>query len=653
MFLSEEDLRRVVWLSDPALSPDGKTAVYVRAPSDRRTGRNVPMLMEISLPDGRPVPVSGATKRQHSPRFSPDGAYLAFCSDDEKIDRLYIKDLSTMEERRLTSFGVTDYAWSPDGRRIAACVPLYRDRRGHPMTVETPEGYDAWKREMAHAPRFTEKLMYKLDEAFGFLDGTAGALYLIDPARGTAEKLAEGERPFALPSFSSDGNRLYYYARTGEREKSLQYELFSLELSNGESRRIDCLRPVSALMPVPEMDRFPVYAGFREETGCTEFFLIDREQGREIPLLRDGQTEGADPALIGDDRNGSMGPPVRTGSDGMLYYLTARSGRVILTDLNGRVCLSGGCIQGFSDIRGSTLVYLKSRPDHPGELFFADLQTGEEKCLTHENDWIDGYDTALPEKVCAEFKDHNVNGWALLPAGEGSCPAVLYIHGGPECFYGEDIFFYEAQSLRSRGFAVLWCNPRGSAGFGRGYLSGAYGQEAADDLMKFTDACIRRFPRIDPERLGVTGGSYGGYMTNKLTLMTDRFKACAAQRTWIDPATSYGTGDMGFMSGSGQTDFREYMLNRARGCMLRDIRSLNTPTLILHGDADVRCGEEQSDQLFNVIRALRPEIPCRMVVFPGENHSLTRTGLMHNRIRHMLEIRMWMERFLKEQESGK
>ena len=169
--------------------------------------------------------------------------------------------------------------------------------------------------------------------------------------------------------------------------------------------------------------------------------------------------------------------------------------------------------------------------------------------------------------------------------------------------------------------------------------------------MAFVDLVLDTYPQVDKKRLGVTGGSYGGYMTNKLTLLTDRFKAAAAQRTWIDPATSYGTGDMGFMSGSGQTDFRAYMLNRAKGSVLRDIQKLNTPTLILHGEKDVRCGEEQADQLFNMIRAIRLEVPCRLVVFPGENHSLTRTGLMHSRIRHMLEIRWWMEKYLKGQEK--
>ena len=651
MKLCEEDLRRVVWLSDPALSPDGETAVYVRAESDYRTGQNVPALMEISLSSGTSVPVSALTRRQHTPRFSPDGTFLAFCSDDEKVSRLYVKNRITGEEKQLTKFGITDMAWSPDGKTLAVCVPVPRDRKGCPVRVESREEYEAWKRETDHAPRFTERLMYKWDEARGFPDGSAGALVLIDPVRGTSVQLEERDVSFSLPSFSSDGTKLYYYACTGEREKAFSPKLYCLDLQSRESREMQTKHPVSAVMPVPEIDGCPVCAGFSEENRRTEFFVIDERNGQETPLLPPDGTEGADPALIGDDRNGSMGFPARLDENGTLWYLTAREGRIFLCG-GGKEILSGGCIQGFSEIRNGRLVFLKSAPDHPGELYLKDCRTGVETRLTRENDWIRDFEPALPEKITVSAEGHALHGWALLPEGTEPCPAVLYIHGGPECFYGEDIFFFEAQSLRSAGFAVLWCNPRGSAGYGASWLDGAYGQEAADDLLAFADACAERFSRIDPDRLGVTGGSYGGYMTNKLTLMTDRFKAAAAQRTWINPATSYGTGDMGFLSGSGQTDFRAYMLDRARGSILRDLPKLNTPTLILHGEKDVRCGEEQADQLFNMIRAVRPQAPCRLVVFPGENHSLTRTGLMHNRVRHMLEIRLWMEKYLKGRETA-
>ncbi len=650
--LCEEDLRKVVWLSEPSLSPDGKTAVAVRAQSDYRTGKNVPVLMEISVITGEQKPVSRLTERQTSPLFSPDGAYLAFCSDDRKVNRLYVKDLKTGEEKQLTPSGVTDFSWSPDGKRLAVCLDRRFDRQGKAMPAATETEYDAWKREMNHAPRITEKLMYKMDEAFGFLDGTLSSLCLIDRENGRIRELLAPAFPISLPAFSADGTRLYFYGRPLERERSMTWKLFRFSFADGEYREIPTAHPVVAAMPVPERNGLPIYAGYSEDNGRTELYIIDEAQKKELPLLPDDGTEGIDPAVIGDDRNGSMGYPVRQDERGLLYFLNAKAGRVFVSDERGREILSGGCVQAFSAPVRDQAVFLRSRPDHPGELFWKDIKTGEEKRLTGENDWIEEYEKAMPEKITLSEEGHTVRGWALLPEGDGSCPAVMYIHGGPDCFYGEDIFFFEALSLRSAGFAVLWCNPRGSAGYGKGFTDGAYGREAVDDLLHFADACAVKHPRIDLSRLGVTGGSYGGYMTNKLTMHTDRFKAAAAQRTWIDPATSYGTGDMGFISGSGKTDFRAYMLDRARNSVLKDILKLNTPTLILHGERDLRCGEEQADQVFNMIRVLRPDVPCRLVVFPGENHSLTRTGLMHNRIRHMLEIRRWMEKYLNGKEDA-
>ena len=649
--LCEEDLRQVVWLSEPELSPEGDRAAYTRAVSDDRSGKNIPRVMEVSLPNGEARPASETTKRQHMPRYSPDGAYLAFLSDDHKVDRLYVKEIKTGQEREITGFSVSEYAWSPDGRRIAACVPLPKDRRGNPMAVTNEAEYDAWRREMDHAPRFTEALMYKLDEAFGFLDGSGAALYLIDIPTGGVRPLFSEDNPIASPAFSADGEKIYCFCRLHSREESLKWTIIRYDPATGSRREIPAKHAVSAGVPVFEKNGRPVYAGYSEETNRTELFLVDENADRDIPLLSPDGCEGVDPAIIGDDRNGGMGCPVRTDGQGNIYFLSGKDGRMFVSDIAGKEALSGGCIQGFSAPERGSAVFLRSSSVHPGELYLKNMNTGEETRLTRDNDWILDYGAAQPEKITVEQDSHTVHGWALLPEGSEACPAVLYIHGGPECFFGEDIFFFEAQSLRAAGFAVLWCNPRGSAGYGPEYLKGAYGQEAVDDLMGFVDACLARYPRIDGKRLGVTGGSYGGYMTNKLTLKTDRFRAAAAQRTWIDPATSYGTGDMGFMSGSGKTDFREYMLNRAQGSILRDIRKLHTPTLILHGEKDVRCGEEQADQLFNVIRALRPEVPCRLVLFPGENHGLTRTGLMHHRIRHMLEIRQWMERFLGKEDA--
>ena len=641
--LCEEDLRRVVWLSDPALSPDGAWTAFVRSTSDYATGRMQPRLMLLCNATGQMGPASRETSAQNCPRFSPDGHFLAFLSMDTPFPQVWIRDMQDGSEEQCTFFrwGVKEYAWSPDSSCLAVCVPVCPGM--DPFPEMTAREAELFLEKEKHAPRVTDELMYKLDEAGGFFSGRDCRLYEVDVEGESCEILA-GENWRAEKPVYADRKRVFFLGYPHGREKRLVPELCLA--GAGNVTQLETQHAVSAAAaPIPAENGI-IYAGESREHGRTELFL--RTDSGETALMESISGEGIAPAVLGDDRAKETGQILGASEDGDMFVLTAREAQMCVCRLSdGQHILEHGCIQAFAPPRKGKLVFLRSSACHPAALYELDLKTGTERLLADENAWTENMDWALPVHV-----DAPVPGWVLMPPGDLPCPGILYVHGGPECFYGEDIFFFEAQSLCSAGYAVMYCNPRGSAGYGPEHMEGAYGREAVDDLLGFADACVKRFPRIDSARIGVTGGSYGGYMTNKLTLLTDRFRAAAAQRTWISPVTSYGTGDMGFISGSGQTDFRAYMIRRAKNSVLKDIRKLNTPTLVLHGENDVRCGVEQADQLFNCIRALRPDVPCRLVIFPGENHDLTRSGLMHNRIRHMLEIRQWMDRFLKEEENA-
>jgi dipeptidyl aminopeptidase/acylaminoacyl peptidase len=264
-----------------------------------------------------------------------------------------------------------------------------------------------------------------------------------------------------------------------------------------------------------------------------------------------------------------------------------------------------------------------------------------------------------PVEMWANSKDGacEIHGYVIPPAAldEGkTCPAVLDIHGGPEIYYTAG-FWFEFQMLSAAGLAVIYCDPRGSTGYGREFAKGEYswGDASYDDLMAFVDAAIERFPAIDPNRLGVTGGSYGGLMTNRIIGKTDRFKAAVSQRTFSNPATSYGTGDMGFVSESPEKPrtFADYMANRVRRGSVTKIDAMKTPLLLLHGELDYRCTMEQSEQMFIPLKDRHPEVPVRMVIFPGENHNLTRTGRMHFQIAHLREMIDWFVQHLGEKEG--
>jgi acylaminoacyl-peptidase len=264
----------------------------------------------------------------------------------------------------------------------------------------------------------------------------------------------------------------------------------------------------------------------------------------------------------------------------------------------------------------------------------------------------DSYALSKPEHL--SFTDADgfvVDGWVMRPAGyvPGSAyPAILNIHGGPKGAFG-DIFFHEMQYWAGQGYFVLYCNPRGSSGKGNAFaeLRGAYGTYDYDDLMRFTDLCLERYPDIDQARLGVTGGSYGGFMTNWIIGHTSRFKAAASQRSISNWISFAGTSDIGYLFAEDQIaasveDAPEKLWWHSP---LRCARRAVTPTLFIHSDEDYRCWIAEGYQMFTALR--KRGVDTRMCVFHGENHELSRSGKPQHRLRRLSEITAWFDQRLK------
>jgi dipeptidyl aminopeptidase/acylaminoacyl peptidase len=175
----------------------------------------------------------------------------------------------------------------------------------------------------------------------------------------------------------------------------------------------------------------------------------------------------------------------------------------------------------------------------------------------------------------------------------------------------------------------------------------AYGPEVIDEIQSFLKEALKRYPQIDANRIGVTGSGYAGFLTHRLISETADFAAAVVQRAWVNPASSYGLGDMEFYREElEEKTFQEFMENRVRKSILKNIRKVQIPVLLLHGEADQICALEQSEQVYHLLRSMHPELPVRIVIFPGEGHDLLQNGLMHNRIRHMQELVAWFETYL-------
>jgi len=278
---------------------------------------------------------------------------------------------------------------------------------------------------------------------------------------------------------------------------------------------------------------------------------------------------------------------------------------------------------------------------------FYKVENNEIKKLTSFNEEVmKDYYVAKPEKLTVR-KAVDIDGWVLKPIGfdaNKKYPAILDIHGGPKTAYGI-VYYHEMQYWASKGYFVMYCNPRGSDGKGNQFadLRHQFGGIDYQDIMAFVDLVLETYPSIDPQRLGVTGGSYGGYMTNWIIGQTDRFKAAATQRSISNWISEVGVSDYGI-------DFPiEQEFGDVRNCAgelwgmspLKFVNNAKTPTLFIHSTEDYRCPVPEALQLYTALTCNGVE--TRMCLFKGENHELSRSGKPTHRIRRLQEITDWMD----------
>ena len=494
---------------------------------------------------------------------------------------------------------------------------------------------------------------------------------LVDLTSGEQKVFASGRMETMEtihPSLSHDGKTVAFYGYPYDGAKGLDVELFTCD-ENGEN-----LTQISTDAGIYG-DHEPAFTA--DDSGIVSMVFADFDDGScvELPVLFDlsdkshrcliGEWDeslchGVHPLAAGALEYGDKSPYFQLTKDGKyLYFQTGLYGRYSLcrVEIAKDVCPVEMVIEGHTDLQefamneSGQIVTVQADWLHPTEIFM------DGKKLTDSNPWLSEYALSDIEEHWLTSKDGKakLQYFLVKPIDfeEGKrYPAVLDIKGGPTTMYGMT-FWHEFQALSSAGMAVIFGNPRGSTGFGREYCANGicWGAGAMDDLLQFVEDAVS-FGFIDEKRVGVTGGSYGGYMTNKLIGRTDVFAAAVTQRCLANTATSYGTGDMGFVSSRPIPDhfhMLAYLEDRARGNIISYIDHYKVPLLILHAYEDYRCGFEQAEQVFIPMKERNPEIPCRMVMFPGENHGMTRSGKLYHQVQHLQQMTNWFVKYLIEE----
>ncbi|MDP9750866.1 MULTISPECIES: alpha/beta hydrolase family protein [Thermoanaerobacter] len=338
-----------------------------------------------------------------------------------------------------------------------------------------------------------------------------------------------------------------------------------------------------------------------------------------------------------------------------LYFISTERYNAYLNRINlegkiEKVIDKDGSVDMF-DVCGDDILFIGFRGLKLLELY--EYKDGQEIQITDFNEWVQKEKKlSKPERVEVEIRPgHFIDGWVIKPIDyeEGKkYPAILDIHGGPKTVYGE-IYFHEMQYWAAEGYFVFFCNPVGSDGRGNEFadIRGKYGTIDYEDIMKFTDYVLENYKDIDSERVGVTGGSYGGFMTNWIIGHTDRFKAAVSQRSISNWFTEFGTTDIGYyfvpdqVGGTPWDNFEKYWDNSP----LKYADKVKTPTLFLHSDEDYRCWLAEALQMFMALKYFGVE--SKLVICHGENHDLSRSGKPKHRIRRLKEITDWFNKYLK------
>ncbi len=437
---------------------------------------------------------------------------------------------------------------------------------------------------------------------------------------------------------------------------SLTNELLIYDIAANEISRLTASTPMRHDSAHFLADNMIIYTGsemkFYGMNENAKFFI------RDLTAL---EPQCLTPALDISVTN-SVGSDCRYGSSvieqadqGYLYFVSTEGDSSLLNriDCSGKIeklTAGNGTIDAISIYAGNIL-FIGMKIDQPQELF--KLEAAAAKPVTRMNQWVQAErQIALPEKICVETSAGiTIDGWLIKPVDfepAQKYPALLSIHGGPKTVYGA-AFFHDMQYLAGMGYIVFFCNPRGSDGKGNAFadIRGNYGGIDYHDLMTFTDEVIRQCPFIDPERLGVIGGSYGGYMTNWIIGHTDRFKAAVSERSIANWTSKFCTTDIGYYFVEDQIAATPWSNQEKlwQHSPLRYANQVRTPTLFLHAAEDYRCWLAEGLQMFTALKFHGVE--ARLCLFKGENHNLSRSGKPKHRLRRLQEITSWFNRHLK------
>lgn len=626
-----------------------------------------------------------------SPQFSPDGTKIAFTvsvpdlGSNGYLADLYLYDLETKSVSRITAGGdAKTWAWTPDNTLLFSAARTEAEKRDKENGIThlyeiSPSGGEAACRASVPAVitgihllpdgrylltirhdnyKDTRKKSYEVFDELPFW-GNGQGYTNAKRNRYAVYDLKSGDLTYVddewtnCSQYSVFGNLLLYKAYPWKQSvMGIRPGVYLYDLATGE--KVTLIVPDSIRTGVVSLldEKTAIIAAtddsYKDTTKYCDFYRMNLADG-SMELIHPYESSIGISSVGSDSRFGS-GQTFKA-VNGEFYYVSTVGDFSHLYKISRDGTVSDPLTEGSScdsfDLANGHIASMEFCGMQIAELFVDGVQ------VTHMNDWLtEEYDVRTPEAFTFTASDgYEIHGWVLKPAGyeeEKSYPGILNIHGGPRTVYS-DVYYHEMQMWANRGYFVFFCNPRGSDGRGTdfGNINGLYGTVDYQNLMDFTDEVLKRYPMIDASRLGVAGGSYGGFMTNWIIGHTDRFHAAASQRSISNWVSFEHNSDIGhtFILNNQGGNTRTNVELLWKQSPLQFAPNCKTPTLFIHSDEDYRCYMAEGIAMFSAIK--RNGCPAKLCLFHGENHELSRSGKPENRIDRMREIIEWMDTYLR------
>ncbi|MGH8923948.1 MAG: S9 family peptidase [Acidimicrobiia bacterium] len=619
------DLALLAVPSDPQIHPDGVRVAFVisRLDLEDDTYRR-----QIHVHHGEGESPFTAGPIDSMPRWAPDGQHLAFlrATDLKKpIAQVWVMPADGGEAREVTDFslGVEYLVWSPDGKSLAVAAKAY-----------TEDQEDLSEEERGRRPKRISRFPYRYDGR-GWLHDRRRQVWIVDAAGDDQpRRLTEGDYDEMFPAWHPGSDRVAIVTDRHPRQ-GLEPGSDLVEVTL-DGRLREAAPRGRWLAPLYRPDGTMFGIGGPE----VDYPRLDHLW----------QLDGMEDVTAAIDRSiysltAALSPPVWRGDT--VYSVVEDSGRVELCRFGGeieRIIDGERQVTGFDVSDSGRVVATVTDSTHPGKL--VQVVDGAERVIAAFGGEIESK-LVSPTHWRVTSEGVEIDVWAFVPEGAGRLPVLVNIHGGPATQYGFG-FFDEFQVYAGAGYGVVACNPRGSSGrgldFARAVREDGWGTVDVNDVTAALESALDRFPQLDPERVGIMGGSYGGFMTAWTTAKDKRYKSAVVERALTSFPSFNGTSDIAPQFGLNYLGTRELLPNWEKS-PLAFVNDIRTPTLIIHSEEDYRCPVEQGEQL--LLALWMNGVEAEMLRFPEEGHELSRSGKPKHRVERFEAILAWHDRYLR------